>query len=42
MLSLFLMNESWLIVWLFGFAILFGAIGALAVFVLIRRDRNKS
>ena len=41
-LSFFLVDEVKLIIWLFAFAVVFGAIGAVAVFVLIRRDRKKS
>jgi len=40
-LNLLLVDEVKLIIWLFGFAVVFGAIGAAAVFVLIRRDRKK-
>jgi hypothetical protein len=42
LLHLFLMNEGKLIAWLFGFAVLFGGMGAGAVYLLIRRDRDKS
>jgi hypothetical protein len=41
-LSFFFIDEVKLIIWLFAFAVVFGAIGAAAVFVLIRRDRKKS
>ena len=41
-LSFLFVDEGKLIIWLFAFAVVFGAIGAVAVFVLIRRDRKKS
>jgi len=40
-LNFFLVDEGKLIAWLFVFAVVFGVLGAAAVFVLIRRDRNK-
>jgi hypothetical protein len=40
-LGFVLINELKLIIWLFGIAILFAAIGSVAVAALIRHDRNK-
>lgn len=41
-LEFFQFDESKLIVWLFALAIALGVSGAMAVFVLIRRDRKKN